>query len=204
MYGEAERRTLLNLIQAVDKNQVLLSIEKSAPVQIAKHELWKQVTDSFNEITGRKASIFKLNKLLHRMKKNRLKCGRYLEYDKDLGRWIILWRENIVRGSKHLFIHYLTMSKFRLLQYNKLIFLRLFLNKERETVSLHISRRFAVHSWRCTALCKIFYFFKNQPGASFTQPSTIFLHNPVDTFQTLDSSLICCYLYKCDTSPQYM
>ena len=90
VYGEAERRTLLNLIQAVDKNQVLLSIEKSAPVQIAKHELWKQVTDSFNEITGRKASIFKLNKLLHRMKKNRLKCGRYLEYDKDLGRWIIL------------------------------------------------------------------------------------------------------------------
>ena len=51
VYGEAEMRTLLNLIQAIDKNQVLLSTDKSAPVKIEKCEVWKQVTDSFNDIT---------------------------------------------------------------------------------------------------------------------------------------------------------
>ena len=90
MYGEAERQTLLNLIQAIDKDQVLLSIRKTGPIQSAKHEIWKQVTDSFNDITGSNASVLKLHKLLLRMKKNRLKCRRYFEYDKDLDKWIIL------------------------------------------------------------------------------------------------------------------
>ena len=90
MYGEAERRTLLNLIQAIDKNQVLLSAEKSAPLQIAKHELWKQVTVSFNDITGKKASTKKLQMALKRIKGNHIKAGKYLEYDKDLKEWVFL------------------------------------------------------------------------------------------------------------------
>ena len=89
-YGEAERRTLLNLIQAIDKKQVLLSGERSAPHRIAKHELWKQVTDSFNDITGRNTSIRKLHGVLKRTKRNDCKAGKYLEYDQDLKRWIFL------------------------------------------------------------------------------------------------------------------
>ena len=85
-YGEAERRTLLNLIQAMDKNEVLLSAEKSAPHMIAKHDLWKQVTESFNDITGRKSSVRKLHGVLKRIKLT----GKYLEYDKDLKKWIFL------------------------------------------------------------------------------------------------------------------
>ena len=85
-YGEAERRTLLNLIQAIDKNQVLLSVEKSAPLMIAKHEIWKQVTDSFNDITGKKSSVRKLHGVLKRIKL----AGEYLEYDKDLKKWMFL------------------------------------------------------------------------------------------------------------------
>ena len=90
VYGEAERRTLLNLIQAIDKNQVLLSPDKSAPVKIVKLELWKQVTDSFNDITGKNASIRKLHRMLGRMKGNWIKAGKYLEYDKDTEKWIFL------------------------------------------------------------------------------------------------------------------
>ena len=88
-YGEAERRTLLNLIQAIDSNQVLLSAETSAPHRIAKQELWKQVTDSFNDITGKNASIRKLHGILKRIKHNELKTG-YLQYNKDLKKWIFL------------------------------------------------------------------------------------------------------------------
>ena len=92
MYGEAERRTLLNLIQAIDKDQILLSVNKSAPVKMVKCELWKQVSDSFNDITGRNVSIEKLNRVLTRMKRNEYASGTYprtyLEYDKDLKKWI--------------------------------------------------------------------------------------------------------------------
>ena len=92
MYGEAERRTLLNLIQAIDKDQMLLSVNKSAPVKMVKCELWKQVSDSFNDITGRNVSVEKLNRVLSRMKRNEYASGTYprtyLEYDKDLKKWI--------------------------------------------------------------------------------------------------------------------
>ena len=90
MYGEAERRTLLNLIQAIDKNHILLSSEnaKSTPVLLAKHEIWKQVMESFNQVTGKKASLFKLRGILNRMKHKW--CGKYLEYDPALGIWRIL------------------------------------------------------------------------------------------------------------------
>ena len=88
VYGEAERRTLLNLVQAIDKSQVLLSIDKSAPLKIVKLKLWKQVTDSFNDITGRNASMKKLQSTLKRMKHN--KITKYLEYDTDLKKWIFL------------------------------------------------------------------------------------------------------------------
>ena len=91
VYGEAERRTLLNLIQAIDNNQVLLSAERSAPHRIAKHELWKQVTDSFNDITGKNASMRKLHGILKRIKHNEVpNQTKYLEYDKDLEKWIFL------------------------------------------------------------------------------------------------------------------
>ena len=83
MYGEAERRTLLNLIQAIDKNQVLLSVDKSAPVKMIRSELWKQVTDSFNDITGKNASVKRLHQTLKRIRLNVVKAGKYLEYDKD-------------------------------------------------------------------------------------------------------------------------
>ena len=86
MYGEAERRTLLNLIQAIDKDQMLLSVNKSAPVKMVKCELWKQVSDSFNDITGRNVSMKKLHGVLKRAKRD--VSGRYLEYDKDLKKWI--------------------------------------------------------------------------------------------------------------------
>ena len=90
--GEAERRTLLNIIQAIDKNQVLLSSEtsRSYPHKIVKHELWKQVTDSFNDITGRTVSMRKLHGVLKRTKRNDFKGGKYLEYDQDLKKWIFL------------------------------------------------------------------------------------------------------------------
>lgn len=90
VYGEAERRTLLNLIQAIDKNHILLSSEnaKSTPVLLAKHEIWKQVMESFNQVTGKKASLFKLRGILNRMKHKW--CGKYLEYDPALGIWRIL------------------------------------------------------------------------------------------------------------------
>ena len=91
MYGEAERRTLLNLIQAIDKNQVLLSPDKSAPLKIVKLELWTQVAYSFNDITGKNASIRKLSGILKRMKHNDIKFAKYLEYDKDTEKWIFLW-----------------------------------------------------------------------------------------------------------------
>ena len=70
----------------MDKNEVLLSAEKSAPHMIAKHDLWKQVTESFNDITGRKSSVRKLHGVLKRIKLT----GKYLEYDKDLKKWIFL------------------------------------------------------------------------------------------------------------------
>ena len=92
MYGEAERRTLLNLIQAIDKDQILLSVNKSAPVKMVKCELWKQVSESFNDITGRNVSMEKLNRVLMRMKRNDYASGAnprtYLDYDKDLKKWI--------------------------------------------------------------------------------------------------------------------
>ena len=91
--GEAERRTLLNIIQAIDKNQVLLSSEtsRSYPHKIVKHELWKQVTDSFNDITGRTISMRKLHGILKRIKHNEVpNQTKYLEYDKDLEKWIFL------------------------------------------------------------------------------------------------------------------
>ena len=86
--GEAERRTLLNLIQAIDKNQVLLSAERGFSYRTAKHELWKQVTHSFNDITGRNVSMMKLHGVVKRMKGNQFVTGTYLEYDKDLKKWI--------------------------------------------------------------------------------------------------------------------
>ena len=85
-YGEAERRTLLSLIQAIDKDQVLMSVEKSVPHLIAKYELWKQVTDSFNDITGKKISVRKLRGVLKRMRL----AGKYLEFDTNLKKWILL------------------------------------------------------------------------------------------------------------------
>ena len=90
MYGVAERRTLLNLIQAIDENNLLLTSDKakSTPVLIAKHEIWKQVIESFNEVTGKRASLDKLKGILHRMKGTWR--GRYLDYDDDLGRWKII------------------------------------------------------------------------------------------------------------------
>ena len=90
VYGEAERRTLLNLIQAIDKDQVLLSTNKSYPLKIVKLSLWKQVTDSFNDITGRNASMRKLHVLLTRMKANGIKARKYLEYDEETEKWIFL------------------------------------------------------------------------------------------------------------------
>ena len=88
MYGEAERRTLLNLVQAIDKDQVLLSLNKSDPVKIMKLQLWKQVTDSFNDITGKNASMQKLFSTLKRMKLH--KGAKYLQYDEDTEKWIFL------------------------------------------------------------------------------------------------------------------
>ena len=88
--GEAERRTLLNLIQAIDKNQVLLSAERAFPYKTAKHELWKQVTHSFNEITGRDLSMIKLHGVVKRMKGDQFVSGTYLKYDNDLKKWIFL------------------------------------------------------------------------------------------------------------------
>ena len=90
MYGEAERRTLLNLIQAIDKNQVLLSTDKSAPVKRVRCELWMQVTDSFNDITGKNASVKRLHQTLKRIRLNVVKAGKYLEYDKDEEKWTFL------------------------------------------------------------------------------------------------------------------
>ena len=89
VYGEAERRTLLNLVQAIDKDQVLLSPNKSDPVKIMKLQLWKQVTDSFNDITGKNASMQKLFSTLKRMKLH--KGAKYLQYDEDTEKWIFLW-----------------------------------------------------------------------------------------------------------------
>ena len=90
--GEAEKRTLLNLIQAIDKNHtLLLTVDKakSPPVRIEKQEIWKQVMEAFIEVTGKKLSLFKLRGILKRMKL-RENCGKYLDYDEDLGRWKIL------------------------------------------------------------------------------------------------------------------
>ena len=107
-YGEAERRTLLNLIQAIDKNQVLFSHEKSFPYMTAKHELWKQVAHSFNDITGRNVSMEQLNGVLKRMKRNDFASGAcprtYLEYDKDLRKWIFLWVPCLSYGKYIQFI----------------------------------------------------------------------------------------------------
>ena len=89
MYGEAERKTLLNLVQAIDKNQVLLSPNKSDPVKIMKRRLWKQVTDSFNDITGKNAPMKKLLTILRKMKLNEYKL-KYLEYDEYNEKWIFL------------------------------------------------------------------------------------------------------------------
>ena len=88
--GEAERRTLLNLIQAIDTNHILLSCDKakSTPVIMAKHEMWKQVIAAFNEVTGKKASQDKLSGILHRMRG--VWRGKYLDYDENLGRWKII------------------------------------------------------------------------------------------------------------------
>ena len=83
----------MNLIEAIDKNQVLLRNEsKSFPYMTAKHELWKQVAHSFNDITGRNVSMEQLNGVLKRMKRNDFASGThprtYLEYDKDTKKWI--------------------------------------------------------------------------------------------------------------------
>ena len=89
-YGEAERRTLLNVIQAIDNDQVLLSSERSFALTRAKHELWKRVTDSFNDITGKNASMRKLHSILKRIKHNDYKTEKCLEYDTYLEKWIFL------------------------------------------------------------------------------------------------------------------
>ena len=86
--GEAERRTLLNLIQAIDKHQVLFSQEKTFAFKTAKYEIWKQVADSFNDITGRNVSMKKLHGVLKRAKRDAYVSGTYLEYDKDHKKWI--------------------------------------------------------------------------------------------------------------------
>ena len=83
-------RTLLNLIQAIDKKQVLLCTDKSAPVKRVRCELWKQVADSFNDITGKNASVKRLHQTLKRIRLNVVKAGKYLEYDKDEEKWTFL------------------------------------------------------------------------------------------------------------------
>ena len=80
-------RTLQNLIQAIDKNQVLLSTDKSAPVNMMKCELWKQVTDSFNNIVGKNATVKRLHQTLKQIRLNAVKAGKY-EYDNDAEKWI--------------------------------------------------------------------------------------------------------------------
>ena len=85
-------RTLLNLIQAIDKNQILLSSDllrnKSAPMRMARHEIWKQVVEAFNEVTGKQATQFILSGIFKRMRGVWL--GKYLDYDEDLGKWIVI------------------------------------------------------------------------------------------------------------------
>ena len=58
----------------------------------AKHELWKQVAHSFNDITGRNITIEQLKGTLKRMKRNDFASGThprtYLEFDKDNKKWI--------------------------------------------------------------------------------------------------------------------
>ena len=94
-YGEAERRTLLNLIEAADHDQVLLSSRKDAHTIAAKSRLWPQILESFNEITGREGTLLKLRTLLKNLKAGRNKTAKnicngkkYLEFDEALGKWM--------------------------------------------------------------------------------------------------------------------
>ena len=89
--GEAEKRTLVNLIQAIDKDHILLSSDtiKKPSFLIAKLEIWEQVMEAFTEVTGKKSSLFKLQGILKRMKL-RENSGKYLDYDEDLGKWKFL------------------------------------------------------------------------------------------------------------------